>query len=378
MELSKRPSLAFGVGALAAAAAAVAVLADAPVSAGPWAPVRPPGQPSEQHAEPSPRLAIDGPRFTVDGTPRFLVLVSYFDALRASDAVLDADFAWLRRHGIDGVRIFPNWWRCAEVRRCGGQPGADTLMAAPDGRLRPDRLARLQQVLARAAQHRLVVDLSFARETVRDPKGAMLGVGPYADGLAAALKALGAMPHVMIDLQNEVYQNRLYAEAAAEDAPQVAALTGRLAARGRILFVSVNAPEAERYVFCGVAGACPAGAAPSDVIAVHDAREANWHDRTPAVVRDLVAMAARRGPRPIYLQEPMAWQDEKSPDRLERFLDAAARAKRAGAAAWTFHTRSAFILRDGRSLQAQMSAEERRVVERIRARVDAAAAEAPR
>jgi hypothetical protein len=373
MELSKRPSLAFGVGALAAAAAAVAVLAGVRAAPG----LSSPAQSSGQSSGAPPRLAVDGSRFTIDGTPRFLVLVSYFDALRASDAVLDADFAWLRRHGIDGVRIFPNWWRCAEQRRCGGHPGADTLMAAPDGRLGADRLARMQQVLARAARHRLVVDLSFARETVRDPQGAMLAVGPYADGLAAALNGLGPAPHVMVDLQNEVYQNRLYAEGAAEDAPKVAALTGRLAAKGRILFVSVNAPEAERYVYCGVAAACPAGAAPSDVIAVHDAREPNWHDRTPAVVRDLLAMAARRGPRPIYLQEPMPWQDERNPDRLERFLDAAARAKRAGAAAWTFHTRSAFILRDGRSLQAQMSADERRFVEQVRARVDAAAPDAP-
>jgi hypothetical protein len=376
MELSKRRSLAFALGA-----AAAVWLGPSSLGGAQPAPVRPAAAPTP-HAAPSatpsaaagsaPSLAIDGPRFTVDGTPRFLVLVSYFDALRASDAVLDADFAWLRRHGIDGVRIFPNWWRCAEVRRCGGQPGADTLMAAPDGRIRADRLARLRQVLAKAAQHRLIVDLSFARETVRDPQGAMLGAAPYAEALAKALQALGAMPHVMVDLQNEVYQNRLYAEAAAEDAPMVAALTGRLAAKGRIVFVSTNEPEAERYVYCGVAGACPAGAAASDVIAVHDAREANWHDRTPAVVRDLVAMAARRGPRPVYLQEPMAWQDEGKPDRLERFLDAAARARRAGAAAWTFHTRSGFILRDGRSLQAQMSADERRFVERVRARVDAA------
>ena len=52
-------------------------------------------------------LGVEGPRFTVDGAPRFLLVVSYFDALRASDATLAADFAWLRRHGIDGVRIFP-------------------------------------------------------------------------------------------------------------------------------------------------------------------------------------------------------------------------------------------------------------------------------
>ena len=34
-------------------------------------------------------------------------------------------------------------------------------------------------------------------------------------------------------------------------------------------------------------------------------------------------------------------------------------------------TRTIFVLRDGRSLQAQMDADERRFVERVRARVDA-------
>ena len=319
-----------------------------------------------------PALGIAGTQFTVNGTPRFLVLVSYFDALRASDQVLDSDFTWLRAHGIDGVRIFPNWWRCAEVRKCGGHPGDDTLMEAPSGRLRPAVLARLRALLAKAGQHGLVVDLSFARETVRGPQGAKLPAAAYADALAAAIDGLGPAPHVMFDLQNEVYQNRVFAPDAAADAPQIATLARRIGAGRRIVFVSTKVEEAERYTFCGTAGACPPDAAPLDVIAVHDAREANWHDRTPAVVRDLLAIGARRGPRPVYLQEPQAWQDERAPDRLERFLDAAARAKRAGAAAWTFHTRSGFILREGRSMQARMDAGERRFVEQVRARVDAA------
>jgi hypothetical protein len=331
---------------------------------------------SAGHAVPAspPALGIAGTQFTVNGAPRFLVLVSYFDALRAADQVLDEDFTWLRAHGIDGVRVFPNWWRCAEVRKCGGHPGDDTLMEAPSGRLRPAVLARLRAVVAKAGEHGFVVDLSFARETVRGPQGAELPAAAYADALAAAVEGLGPAPHVMFDLQNEVYQNRLFARDAAADAPQVARLARRLGAGGssRIVFVSTNAEEAERYTFCGTAGACPPGASPLDVIAVHDAREANWHDRTPAVVRDLLAIGARRGPRPVYLQEPYAWQDERAPDRLERFLDAAARARRAGAAAWTFHTRSGFILREGRSMRAQMDAGERRFVEQARARVDAA------
>ncbi len=313
-----------------------------------------------------PVLGVDGARFTVDGKPRFLVLVSYFDALRASDATLEADFAWLRRHGIDGVRIFPNWWRCAAVRQCGGHAGDDTLMTAPGGALRPAVLARLRAALAAAGRHGLVVDLSFARETVRDAKGGELPAPAYGEALAAAVRALGPTPHVMIDLQNEVYQNRLFAERPAEDAPRVAALARRVDGGSRIVFVSTNTPEAERYTYCGVAG-CPL-----DVLAVHDAREPDWHDRTPAVVRDLVALGARHQPRPVYLQEPQAWQDERAPDRVERFLDAAARARRAGGAAWTFHTRSAFILRDGRSLTGQLDAGERAVLEQIRQRVDAA------
>ena len=53
------------------------------------------------------RLATDGERFTVDGTPRFLTLVSYFDAMDA--VALDDDLARLAR-SVDGVRIFANWW----------------------------------------------------------------------------------------------------------------------------------------------------------------------------------------------------------------------------------------------------------------------------
>jgi hypothetical protein len=351
--MGKRPSLASGLQTLVAAAATAVALLTPGLNA--------PREP--------PVLGVSGTRLTVDGTPRFLLVVSYFDALRAADAVLELDFAWLRRHGIDGVRVFPNWWRCQAMDRCGGHPGQDTLMA-PDGSLRPDPLARLRAVLAKAAAHGLVVDLSFARETVRDAGGDELTPARYAEALVAATAAIQPAPHVMIDVQNEVYKNRVFVDQGEADARRVGALLRRVDRRGRLVFVSANVEEIERYAYCGVAGACPDGAAPADLLAVHDAREPNWHDRTPAVVRDLLALGARRGARPVYLQEPQPWQDERAPDRLERFLDAASRAKRAGAAAWTFHTRTGFILRDGKSMHAQMSADERRFIELIRRRLD--------
>ncbi|MEO5820813.1 MAG: hypothetical protein ABIT71_09925 [Vicinamibacteraceae bacterium] len=324
----------------------------------------------------APVLGTAGGAFTVDGRPRFLLLVSYFDALRAPDATLDADFAYLRRHGLDGVRIFPNWWRCAAERQCGGHPGDDTLFEAGTGRIRPERLERLRRVLDLAGRSGLVVDLSFSRETVlAGPTGAALPAAAYAEGVATTLRALGrGYPHVMVDLQNELDQNRVFAPGALEDAQAVARLARRVASGRRLVFASSNEAEIELAAYCGTKARCPAAARPFDVLAVHDAREADWHDRTPAVVRRLRTLAARRGDKPIYLQEPFAWQDERAPDRLERFLDAAARARRAGAAAWTFHTRSAFILRDGPPLTARLDSDQRALLERIRARVDASVA----
>ena len=94
--------------------------------------------------------------------------------------------------------------------------------------------------------------------------------------------------------------------------------------------------------------------------------------RTAIVTRALRAMTARRGELPNYFQDPNAWQDETARDRVERFLSAAAAAKASGAAAWTFHTRSAFILRDGRAMTGRLDAAERRVLTELRPRVDAA------
>src|SRR3954454_19967477 len=87
-----------------------------------------------------PILGIAAAAFTIDHRPRFLLLVCYFDALRASDAALEGDFTFLRRAGLDGVRIFPNWWRCEAERQCGGHPAPDTLFEPGTGRVRPDRL----------------------------------------------------------------------------------------------------------------------------------------------------------------------------------------------------------------------------------------------
>jgi hypothetical protein len=61
-------------------------------------------------------VAVEGDHFVVDRhdgkgpRPKFLLFVSYFDALRASDLAGDLDYI-ANRMQFDGVRVLVNWQR---------------------------------------------------------------------------------------------------------------------------------------------------------------------------------------------------------------------------------------------------------------------------
>jgi hypothetical protein len=107
------------------------------------------------------------------------------------------------------------------------------------------------------------------------------------------------------------------------------------------------------------AGAGANAKAALDAIAFHDPRVRDWWSRTTTVVRELKAIS----PRPIYLQEPTAYQIAGArPGRddtdVEHFRVALRDARAAGAAGWVFHTRKGFRL-DERSFTAQQEPGER-------------------
>jgi hypothetical protein len=80
-----------------------------------------------------PVVTARGTDLLVDKQPRFTVLVSYFDAMRASPAALERDFAFLKSKGIGGIRIFPLWINFA------GTPNPqdkDATLLDADGRVR--------------------------------------------------------------------------------------------------------------------------------------------------------------------------------------------------------------------------------------------------
>lgn len=284
-------------------------------------------------AAPPPVLGVDGSRLTVDGVPRFLVFVSYFDGLRRA-AVADPlpDLAYLAE-AADGIRVLPNWW----ASTCPLRAGNDTLFDE-DGAIRAEVWARLDRLLAQAAAVGLVVDLSFTRETVQSagPAPRTLDVPTYQRALvelAGSPRYLkGRHPHVLLDVQNEWER---FAEPEQVEALLVAL---RRADPARVLAASVSG---RRYRVTG-------RTLGNMVAAYHDPRGTDWFaaDTVTAVVAGVRAEVSQ----PVYLQEPMpfgtACANQVHDDDPAHHAEARRAAERAGAAAWTFHTRVTFDLKE--------------------------------
>jgi hypothetical protein len=297
------------------------------------------------------RLGTDGERFTLNGTPRFLTLVSYFDAMDA--VALDDDLARLAR-SVDGVRIFANWWDLGDSS-CRYRFSDRTLFdRRADGSIgvRPGRLERLEHVLARARHHGLLVDLTFAADPVAGasklvarPDGGVCPAGDFANvvnwpGVAAAMaetaRAL-ARPeyaHVFFDLQNEAGHNY---NRATEDDLRLLVEAVRKADRGRLISVSMFNPDADRQATLVMRLGL-------SMLNFHDVpRGKGWGARTASHVKRFRAALDRVGLKvPIYAGEPDpgAYGSE-----LLEFKSALTSARTSGAAAWTFHTRVAYDLR---------------------------------
>jgi hypothetical protein len=313
-------------------------------------------------------LGTSGAQFTVNGTPRFLVLTSYFDALDA--AQLDDDLSMLART-VDGVRIFANWWDVREDGECRNafsDTGLIERTAEGATRVRKDGLTRLHRVLRRAREHGLIVDLTFAADTVRGasklsaneqgrvcPPAGFKNTVDWA-GMAAAMGEVAAalsadeFDHVFLDLQNEAGHD--WNRATDDDLARLVQAV-RARAPKRLISVSSYDPDADRQ-------AARVAALKLSMLNFHDVpRGKGWGRRTAGHVTKFREALERAGVTvPVYAGEP----DPNDHDRGTREFEAAVTgARTAGAAAWTFHHRAAYRL-DERALERQLDPVRRQVL----------------
>lgn len=311
-------------------------------------------------------LTIDGNVFKVNGNQTLLVTVSYFDAIHADLGDIDDDFAWLAGNGVNGVRIFANWFRFDGPGDGGDLYLAQDTLFNKDGDLRSGTLSKLLDILDLAKDHGLVVDLTFTAGTVADcpgdnclagTVGGALTYNEYKAGLedisTELVNAGSAYKHVMFDLVNEVDN----AANGPNDVTMDETLVDDLAE-------AVHAVDPDRIVFASLGYNCngdPGGTssgparsaaiyanyAETDVAVLHECRRTGWGNDSGARVDYMQANTSL----PIYLQESPRWRESSDPNQdttcwftREQAEKSLYEAKLAGVAAWNFHTRASFSL----------------------------------
>jgi hypothetical protein len=303
-------------------------------------------------------LTVEGDHFAVDGRSRFLLFVSFYDAMRLAEtgADLAADLGYLKDVGYDGIRIFPNWFKyCAS----GEEQFAGDALFTVDGRIQESRWALFERILDAAAEQRLVVDVSFTSETIAgdDEGGFQLGrsggptLASYRDQIVAVATRLrdhprgGGYRHVFFDLQNEFDNN------GVDLAEHIAAMADAVRAVDPLRVVTASTGSGS-HVLAGQATR-QAGLHFAGVHPQRFARDWWTAEAIEGAIRQ--AQAGMGQPYlPVHLQEPRPFSTicGKGASSADPVLDhhaaAASHAKLYGAAAWTFHTRTTFDLAMGR------------------------------
>lgn len=250
--------------------------------------------------------------FTVNGTPQFLVFVSHFDAMDVSTTNLNSDFAYLHGKGVDGIRIFPNWW---DVRQDVWSHPIDPYyfdsgtLISPSGALQSAPLSKFLQVLDIAKNNGLLVDVSFSAETVAvcssgnctqgNPDGAYLTYTSYKNAIASVASTLAgygsAYKHVFFDLQNEYNENGAGGPAFTNS--QILSIRNAVksADSGRLVTASVSHSDS------AASAALWQLTTNVDSIAWHEDRDPGFWTRVASRIGD---MHQQNPDPPIYLQEP--------------------------------------------------------------------------
>lgn len=294
-------------------------------------------------------LTRQGDHLAINGVGQFIVFTSYFDGLNRPAATLRADLDWLKARGIGGIRVWPNT--------------PPTPLMAHEGHLDPTVLSRLLTLVDEAATRGMVVDLTFHREAVACPSSdCTFTPEAFGDAIVAVAHTLVDRHNVLFDLQNEWDIHRQGARMRLRDFSAI---------RDRVRAVNPAVPIAASVTF-GY-GEARAAEDAFDLLAFHEGRDVygSWAydtDRLLGRLREALWTSGRVVP--IYLQEPNRFRhpQDRQPyldDTAEHYWVAARGAKRAGAAAWTFHTAAGFNLASTSAFEQLLLPQERRVLDEL-------------
>jgi hypothetical protein len=296
-------------------------------------------------------LGTIGTRFTIDAKPTFLLGISYYTGLGASDSVVRGDLAAIKRHGFNWLRV---WAACDFY-------GNDVSAVDGSGAAREPYLGRVRRLVELCDQQGTVVDVTLTRGVGSPPH--LATTDELSRAVTTIATSLAPYPNWYLDLANErnVGDKRF---VSFDELGELRETVRRLDP-ARLVTGShggdISRDELRDYLL----------KARVDFVCPHRPRDADSAAHTEAVSRQFLAWMAELGRTvPVHYQEPFRRGYGEWQPSAEDYVKDLRAARAGGAAGWCFHnggTRSAkdgrprrsFDLRDG-SLFKQLDAEELR------------------
>jgi hypothetical protein len=307
-------------------------------------------------------LTVEGTHFVMNDKPRFLLGISYYGGLGASEDAIRKDLDDAQRYGFNWLRLWATWTGF----------GSDVSAVGTDGGPREPFLGKLKWLVTECDRRGLVVDITLTRgkeARSRPASGCVTNLASHQRAVETLVTALKPQRNWYLDLANE------HDVRDARFVPTAELKTLRESVRrldpARLVTASFGGHdlnEAEIRESLSSIGL--------DFLTPHRPRTAESPRQTEAQTRAALAAMDRLGhPAPLHYQEPFrrgygAWQ----PAAVDFLMDLRG-AVAGGAAGWCFHngaqngapasqSRRSFDLRDKRLFD-QLDTEELSVVSQV-------------
>lgn len=301
-------------------------------------------------------LNIQDSRFTINGQPTFLLGISYYGALGAPEAFIQADLQDIRRYGFNWLRVWATW----------AYGGNDVSAVDMAGQPRAPYLQRLQKLVATCQRQGLIVDVTLTRG--RGP-GSVANFAAHKQAVKIILEALQDYRNWYLDLANErnIRDARF---VSIEELKELREFVRTIDSQ-RLVTASWGGDMDEKAVREAIEQAG------LDFICPHRPRNAASPAETARMTEQLLHWMETIGRRvPVHYQEPFRRGYRDWEPQAADFLTDLRGAIAGGAAGWCFHNGATRRSPDGqpwrsfdmrtRRLFEQLDEQERDVVARIR------------
>jgi hypothetical protein len=297
-------------------------------------------------------LGIEGTQFTLNGEPTFLLGISYYGALGASEDSIRSDLDDMERYGFNWLRVWATW----------DMFDHDVSAVDADGEPREPFLKKLKWLVAECDQRGLVVDVTLTRSAER-----IATLSAHERAVEVIVQTLKPQRNWYLDLANERdVRDKRYVPPA--ELKKLRELVRRLDPP-RLVTASFGGHDlSERHVRESLL------TIGLDFLSPHRPRNSRSPAQTEARTRECLALTKQlKRPAPVHYQEPFRRGYGRWQPTARDFLTDLRGAIAGGAAGWCFHNgaqrsapdgrpRRSFDMRDKRLFE-QLDEQERKAIE---------------